>query len=110
MLDAALVVILGPAVIGGRDLNPIRCIQDNVPYRHVEWSAETEYQPTQSDLVLYFHPWWEETGRQLRDLGLPLIHPGIGAGLPLLANGQTGAVPRSWRFGRSKLPGWVPFC
>jgi hypothetical protein len=90
MLDAALVVILGPAVIGGRDLNPIRCIQDNVPYRHVEWSAETEYQPTQSDLVLYFHPWWEETGRQLRDLGLPLIHPGIGAGLPLLANGQTG--------------------
>ncbi len=90
LLDVVLAVVLGPALIGVRDLNPIRCIEGNVPFRHVEWSAETEYQPTQSDLVLYFHPWWDEAGRQIRRGELPLIQPGVGAGLPLLANGQTG--------------------
>jgi len=90
LLDVILVVVMGPALIGARDLNPIRCIQNNVTFRQVEWSDGTEYQPTQSDLVFYFHPWWEETGRQLFGGGLPFIEPGIGAGLPLLANGQTG--------------------
>ncbi len=90
LLDVVLVVVMGPALIGARDLNPIRCIEENVTFRQVEWSEETEYQPTQSDLVFYFHPWWEEAGRQLCRADVPLIQPGFGAGLPLLANGQTG--------------------
>ena len=49
-----------------------------------------DYQPTQGDLVYQFHPWWEETGRQLRRGELPRIQPGVGGGLPLMANGQTG--------------------
>jgi hypothetical protein len=39
-------------------------------------------------VTLYFHPWWETAGRQLRQGELPLIAPGFGAGLPLFANGQ----------------------
>ncbi|MCW8984304.1 MAG: YfhO family protein [Thermoanaerobaculales bacterium] len=90
LLDIVLAVVLGPAMIWGMDLNPVRCIRDGIPFRSYEWSPHTEYQPTQSDLVLYFHPWWEETGSQLRRGDLPAIHPGFGAGLPLLANGQSG--------------------
>lgn len=90
LLDVILFVIMGPTLIGSRDLNPIRCVQNNPTFRQVEWSEATEFQPTQSDLVFYFHPWWEEAGRQLLRGELPLVDPGIGAGLPLLANGQIG--------------------
>ena len=90
VLDVLLVVILGPALIGANDLNPIRCLRADAPFRHVAWSPATQNQPTQSDLVYYFHPWWEEAGRQLSGAGLPRIEPGAGGGLPLLANGQIG--------------------
>jgi len=90
VLDVLLVVILGPALIGAKDLNPIRCLRADAPFRHVVWSPATQNQPTQSDLVYYFHPWWEEAGHQLSEARLPRIEPAVGAGLPLLANGQIG--------------------
>ncbi len=90
LLNLVLAAVVGPALWSGGDLNSIRCIQGNSPFVNVEWSPRTALQPTQSDLVLQFHPWWEEARRQLLRGRLPQIQPGVGAGLPLLANGQTG--------------------
>jgi len=92
VLDLVLLAVFGPALIGGMDLNPVRCIEKLPPFSHVQWSQSTEFQPTQSDLVLYFHPWWEATGRALQRGEVPWIASGFGAGLPLLANGQTGVL------------------
>jgi hypothetical protein len=90
LLDVVLAAVVGPTLVIGGDLNPVSTIKGRPPFRHVEWSVGTGYQPTQGDLVYQFHPWWEETGRQLRRGELPRIQSGVGAGLPLLANGQTG--------------------
>ena len=89
-LDIVLGVVAGPALLVGGDLNPVRCLERNQPFTEIEWSEITEFQPTQSDLVLQFHPWWELTRQQLLAGRLPLIADTIGGGLPLLANGQTG--------------------
>jgi hypothetical protein len=90
LLDAILAVVVGPALVVGGDLNPVETLKGSPPFRHTEWSAATTYQPTQGDLVYQFHPWWEETGRQLRRGEFPRIQAGVGGGLPLVANGQTG--------------------
>jgi len=90
LLDVVLVAVVGPALVTQGDLNPVKTIKGSPPFRHVQWSPQTGYQPTQGDLVYQFHPWWDETGRQFRRGEMPLIQPGVGAGLPLLANGQTG--------------------
>lgn len=90
LLDIVLVAVVGPALIVGGDLNPIRCIQNVPPFESVKWSATSTLQPTQSDLVFQFHPWWAETRALILAEELPLIQSGVGAGLPLLANGQTG--------------------
>ncbi len=90
LIDLVLLAVLGPALVGAKDLNPIRSIEKLPPFRNVEWSQSTEFQPTQSDLPLYFHPWWEAAGRSLQRGEMPLNAVGFGAGLPLLANGQTG--------------------
>jgi hypothetical protein len=90
LLDVILIVVVGPALVIGGDLNPIKTVKGSPPFQNVKWSAVTGYQPTQGDLVYQFHPWWEETGRQLRRGELPRIQPGVGGGLPLMANGQTG--------------------
>jgi hypothetical protein len=90
LLDVVLAVVVGPALLVGGDLNPVRCLERNRPFSEVEWDAATQMQPTQSDLVLQFHPWWDAAGEQLRAGRLPLIADRIGGGLPLLANGQTG--------------------
>jgi hypothetical protein len=100
-LDVGLAVIIGPALFLGADLNPVRCLQRNQPFTDTRWSEITEFQPTQSDLVLQFHPWWEATREQLLDGRLPLIADNIGGGLPLLANGQTGV------WAPVMLPVWV---
>jgi hypothetical protein len=89
-LDIGLAVIIGPALLLGADLNPVRCLERNRPFTDTRWSDITEFQPTQSDLVLQFHPWWEAAREQLLAGRLPLIADDIGGGLPLLANGQTG--------------------
>ncbi len=90
LLDVVLAAVAGPALLTGSDLNPISTIQGRPPFQNIEWSEGTCYQPTQGDLVYQFHPWWDETGRQIRRGKLLLIQPGVGAGLPLVANGQTG--------------------
>jgi hypothetical protein len=90
LLDVLLAAVIGPALTTGSDLNPVRTIHGRPPFRHVEWSAGTGFQPTQGDLVYQFHPWWDAAGRQIRRGELPRIQPGVGAGLPLAANGQTG--------------------
>lgn len=90
LLDVILAVVVGPALVVGGDLNPVSCLKGNTPFRHVEWSEDTGFQPTQGDLVYQIHPWLEETGRHIRRGEFPRIQPGVGAGLPLLANGQTG--------------------
>jgi len=90
LLDVILIVVIGPALVTGGDLNPVETIKGSPPFQNVEWSAVTDFQPTQGDLVYQFHPWWEETGRQLRRGEFPGIQPGVGGGLPLMANGQTG--------------------
>ncbi len=89
-LDLCLAVIVGPALVRGGDLNPVRCLERNAPFTDYRWSEATQYQPTQSDLVLQFHPWWDAARRQMLEGRLPLIADEIGGGLPLLANGQTG--------------------
>jgi hypothetical protein len=90
LLDVILAVVMGPAFWVVGDLNPISGIKGSAPFRHTVWSPQTGFQPTQGDLVFQFHPWWEEAGRHLRRAELPSVQPGVGGGLPLLANGQTG--------------------
>jgi hypothetical protein len=92
LLNVILAIVTGEAILTGRDLNPVRCLQDNSPFQVVDWSSSTDYQPTMSDVVLYFHPWWESAALQIRDGKFPLVAPEIGAGLPLFANGQTGLL------------------
>jgi hypothetical protein len=89
LLDLGLAAVLGPALISGDDLSPVRCLQNKPPYTAWSWAEATELQPSQSDLTLQFHPWWAETRRLLLDGELPLISERIGGGMPLLANGQT---------------------
>ena len=90
LLDVIVATIVGPALLVGGDLNPVTTIKGSPPFRHVEWSRTAGFQPTQGDLVYQFHPWWDETGRQMRRGEFPSIQPGVGGGLPLMANGQTG--------------------
>ena len=101
LLDVLLVVVLGPALLRGADLNPVRCLERNRPFTEYRWSEITGFQPTQSDLVLQFHPWWEAAREQLLAGRLPLIADEIGGGLPLLAGGQTGL------WAPVMLPVWV---
>jgi hypothetical protein len=90
LLDVVVLAAVGPAILTGRDLNPVRALERRPPFQQHEWSSATDYQPTQVDLVLQFHPWWEAARDQLREGRLPVIAPGIGGGLPLLAHGQSG--------------------
>jgi hypothetical protein len=92
VLDIVLAVVIGPALVTGDDLNPVRCLERNRPFTEYQWSESTTFQPTQSDLVLQFHPWWAAAREQLLEGRLPLIADEIGGGLPLLANGQTGLM------------------
>jgi hypothetical protein len=90
ILDIVLAVVVGPALLLGADLNPVRCLENNPPFTDWGWSDITRLQPTQSDLVRQIQPWMEETRRHLLSGRLPLNSERIGGGLPLLANGQTG--------------------
>ncbi len=90
LVDLLLAVVVGPALVVGGQLDPVRCLERNRPFGSWQWEGATELQPTQSDLVLQFHPWWAETRRQLLEGRLPTTSTRIGGGLPLLANGQTG--------------------
>ncbi len=89
LFDLVLAVIVGPALWQGGDLNPVHCLDRNRPYEAWHFAESTEFQPTQSDLVLQFHPWWEAARRQMKQGKLPLVDELSGGGLPLLANGQT---------------------
>lgn len=101
LVDVVLLAVVGPALVRGADLNPVRCLSGAAPFDHWQWSPVTQAQPTQSDLVLQFHPWWAEARRQLVRGELPLISDRMGGGLPLLANGQSGlAAPLT-------LPLWL---
>ncbi len=91
VLDLLLAAAVGPAIVTGADLAPIRCLGGTPPFTEWQWNDATADQPTQSDLVRQIHPWMEETRRALLDARLPLVSERIGGGLPLLANGQTGA-------------------
>jgi hypothetical protein len=91
-LDVVLAVVIGPALLFGVDLNPVRSLENNHPFRNVGWSDITASQPAQSDLVLQFHPWFSETRRHLSRGELPWISDRIGGGMPLYANGQIGLL------------------
>ncbi|HOC43309.1 MAG TPA: hypothetical protein PKJ99_09900 [Thermoanaerobaculales bacterium] len=91
LLDLLLAATIGPALVAGGDLSPVRCLAGTPPFTEWRWSDATTDQPTQSDLVRQIQPWMEETRRQLLAGRLPLVSERIGGGLPLLANGQTGA-------------------
>jgi hypothetical protein len=90
LLDVVLLVVMAPAWVGNADLNPVKCVQGSPPFKNVQWSPQTQFQPTQSDLVYQFHPWWEAAHRQIMRGEMPKLAAGVGAGLPLLANGQIG--------------------
>lgn len=90
VLDLLLAAAVGPALVIGADLSPIRCLGGTPPFTEWRWNDATTDQPTQSDLVRQIHPWMEETRRALLNGSLPLVSKRIGGGLPLLANGQTG--------------------
>jgi len=91
-LDLALLVLFGPVLARGLLLDPVRLIQTSHPFTTWSWDSRTEIQPTQSDLVLSIHPWWEEARREMLRGEFPLIGLHMGAGVPLLANGQTGIL------------------
>jgi hypothetical protein len=101
LLDLLILAAVGPAILTGGDLNPVRVLERIPPFHHAEWSENTQYQPTQSDLVVQFHPWWDAARRQLLKGRLPLIAPEIGGGMPLLAHGQVGL------WAPVMLPVWV---
>ncbi|PWB74830.1 MAG: hypothetical protein C3F15_07260 [Holophagae bacterium] len=90
LLDLLLAAAVGPALVTGADLSPVRCLGGTPPFTEWRWGDATADQPTQSDLVRQIQPWMEETRRQLLAGRLPLVSERIGGGLPLLANGQTG--------------------
>ncbi len=92
LLDLVLLVLFGPVLARGLVLDPVRCLERSPPFAAWRWDSRTELQPTQSDLVLQLHPWWEEARRQMLRGRLPLIASRVGAGTPLLANGQTGVL------------------
>ena len=101
LLDLVLAVLVGPALFTGADLGTVRCLERNAPFDRWRFSAGTGFQPTQSDLVLQIHPWMEEARRQLAAGRLPLVAEHIGAGLPLLAHGQSGL------WAPVNLPVWI---
>jgi len=101
LLDLILAAVVGPALVLGADLNPVRCLSRNRPFSSWEFSDSTRFQPTHSDLVLQLHPWMAEARRDLLEGRLPLISDRIGGGLPLLANGQSGL------WAPVNLPVWV---
>ncbi len=101
LIDLLLAVVVGPALVIGGDLNPVRVLEERPPFAEWQWSDRTEYQPTQSDLVRQFHPWWDEARRQLADGRLPLTSERLGGGMPLLAHGQVGL------WAPVMLPVWV---
>ncbi len=101
VVDLGLLAVCGPALLTGRDLDPVRCLSGVRPFTSWEFSPDTELQPVQSDVVYQFHPWWAEARRQLLSGELPLVSERIGGGLPLLANGQTGL------FAPVMAPVWV---
>ncbi len=101
LLDLILLAVMAPALARGFDLNPVRLLDTVQPFTGWRWSDGTSLQPTQSDLVFQFHPWWEEARAALSEGHLPLIAPGIGGGTPLLANGQVGL------WAPVMLPVWV---
>lgn len=101
LLDVVLAVVVGPALLVGGDLGTVRALERNAPYDRWEFSDATGFQPTQSDLVLQIHPWMEESRRQLLEGRLPLVAEHIGAGMPLLAHGQSGL------WAPVNLPVWV---
>ena len=92
LVDLVLLALFGPVLARGLDLNPVRCLTGNAPFAAWSWSGETALQPTQSDVVLQLHPWWEEARRQIVRGRVPWIAPRIGGGAPLLGNGQTGVL------------------
>ncbi|NOZ93734.1 MAG: YfhO family protein [Acidobacteria bacterium] len=92
LLDLALLVLFGPILARGLVLDPVRCLERSPPFAAWRWDPRTGLQSTQSDLVLQLHPWWEEARRQMLRGRLPLIAPHVGAGTPLLANGQSGVL------------------
>jgi len=89
-LDVILLAVVGPALLTGRDLNPIRVIQGAPPYRSWHWSPRTQVQPVPSDVPLQFHPWWASARRQLLRGRVPWIAPEMGGGQPLVGNGMSG--------------------
>ena len=111
LLDLLLVAAVGPALVLGADLSPIRCLDGTPPYTEWRWSDGTADQPTQSDLVRQIQPWMEETRGALLAGGLPLVSERIGGGLPLLANGQTGVwAPLNlpvWALGPERGPAFA---
>jgi hypothetical protein len=100
-LDAVLIVVVGPVLLLGADLNPVRCLELNRPFTDWRWAETTTFQPSQSDVVLQFHPWFEETRRKLLQRRPPWISERIGGGMPLFANGQIGL------FAPVNLPLWA---
>ena len=90
VVDLILAVVVGPALIIGGDLNPVRVLEGSQPFSGWQFSDNTRDQPTQSDVVLQFHPWWEEARQQLGEGRLPLVSDRFGGGMPLLAHGQIG--------------------
>jgi hypothetical protein len=90
LVDLVLLVVVGPALVQGGDLNPVRVLEASEPFSTWQFSDRTTHQPTQSDLVLQFHPWWAEARRQMAAGEPPWISDRIGGGMPLFAHGQTG--------------------
>ncbi len=89
LLDLVLLAVCWP-LLAGLDLNPVRLLEPSPPFGSWRWSERTQLEPTASDVVRQLHPWWDlERRRVLRDR-VPWLAPEIGAGTPLVGNGQSG--------------------
>ena len=101
IVDLILTVVIGPALVIGGDLNPVRVLEETRPFAEWRFSSATQDQPTQSDVVLQFHPWWDEARQQLGQGRLPMVSDHLGGGMPLMAHGQIGL------WAPVMLPVWV---
>jgi hypothetical protein len=94
--SAALAVLLGPILFGGRTLLPLGYLTQVPPFTHL-----VEGRPPgnllQSDLVLQIAPWLTRVREAYAAGQWPLWNPLAGAGEPLLANPQSQAFqPLAW--------------
>jgi hypothetical protein len=94
--SAALAVLFGAVLFGGRTMLPLGYLTEVPPFTHLV-AGEPPGNLLQSDLVLQIAPWLARVREAYGAGRWPLWNPLTGAGEPLLANPQSQALqPLAW--------------